>query len=149
MAKMHGKTKGTSSSILPFDRKLPQWYQNTQENLTYLICKLAKKGLVPSQIGIFLRDCKGIPQVKYLTGKKILRILKINGLSPEIPEDLFFLIKKATNIKKHLEKNKRDKDSKFRLILVESKIYRLSRYYKTNKQLPTEWKYENLTYVEN
>jgi len=64
-------------------------------------------------------------------------------LSPEIPEDLFFLIKKSMNIRKHLEKNKNDKDSKFRLILIESKIHRLARYYKTSKQLPLDWKYEN------
>jgi len=104
---------------------------------------LAKKGLVASQIGIYLRDCKGIPQIKNITGKKILRLLKLNGLSPEIPEDLFFLIKKAINVRKHLERNKKDKDSKFRLILVESKIHRIARYYKKNKQLPKNWQYGN------
>lgn len=67
----------------------------------------------------------------------------MNGLKPEIPEDLFFLIKKAINVRKHLERNKRDKDSKFRLILIESKIHRTSRYYKKNKQLPVSWHYGN------
>lgn len=38
-----------------------------------------KKGLSPSQIGVLLRDQHGIAQVKVLTGKKILRILKKNG----------------------------------------------------------------------
>jgi len=33
-----------------------------------------------------------------------------------------------------------DKDSKFRLILVESRIHRLARYYKTKKVLPPNWK---------
>ena len=62
-------------------------------------------------------------------------------MAPEIPEDLYFLIKKAINIRKHLERNKKDKDSKFRLILIESKIHRLSRYYKKTNKLPVAWKY--------
>ena len=41
--------------------------------------------MTPSQIGIHLRDLKGIPQVKEITGNKILRILKKKGLAPEIP----------------------------------------------------------------
>ena len=43
------------------------------------MCRLAKKGLTPSQIGVMLRDQKGIGQVKAVTGSKILRILKKNG----------------------------------------------------------------------
>jgi small subunit ribosomal protein S13e len=62
------------------------------------------------------------------------------GLAPEIPEDLYFLIKKAVAIRKHLERNRKDKDSKFRLILVESRIHRLARYYKRTKKLPPTWK---------
>ena len=33
-----------------------------------------------------------------------------------------------------------DKDSKFRLILIESRIHRLARYYKTRRVLPPNWK---------
>ncbi len=94
------------------------------------ICKLAKKGLRPSQIGVLLRDMHGITQVKGVTGSKILRILKGQGLAPDIPEDLYYLIKKAVSMRKHLEGNRKDKDGKFRLILVESRIHRLARYYK-------------------
>ena len=43
------------------------------------ICKLAKKGMTPSQIGVVLRDSHGIAQVGSVTGSKILRILKGNG----------------------------------------------------------------------
>lgn len=64
----------------------------------------------------------------------------ISGLAPEIPEDLYHLIKKAVSIRKHLERNRKDKDSKFRLILVESRIHRLARYYKKTKKLPPVWK---------
>jgi len=109
------------------------------------IVKFAKKGLTPSQIGVRLRDSMGVPQVATVTGVKILRILKTAGLAPEIPEDLYYLIKKAVSIRKHMEKNRKDKDSKFRLILVESRIHRLARYYKTRRQLPPVWKYEAAT----
>ena len=129
--------------MIPFRRSSPEWSKSTLETLTPLICELAKKGLVPSQIGIYLRDCSGVPQTKNITGKKIIRVLKIKKIAPEIPEDLYFLIKKAVNVRKHLERNKKDKDSRFRLILIESKIHRLSRYYKRKNKLPTNWKYGN------
>lgn len=62
------------------------------------------------------------------------------GLAPEIPEDLYHLIKKAVSVRKHLERNRKDRDAKFRLILIESRVHRLARYYKRNRQLPPNWK---------
>merc|ERR1712031_24543 len=100
-------------------------------------------GLTPSQIGVILRDSHGIAQVSHVTGSKILRLLKKHGLAPEIPEDLYFLIKKAVAVRKHLERNRKDKDSKFRLILIESRIHRLARYYKLAKRIAGNWKYES------
>merc|ERR1711865_1061403 len=100
------------------------------EDVVDHISKLAKKGLTPSQIGVTLRDSFGVPQVSTITGTKILRILKTSGLAPALPEDMYCLIKKAVSIRKHLDRNRKDKDSKFRLILVESRIHRLARYYK-------------------
>lgn len=47
-----------------------------------------------------------------------------SGLAPEIPEDLYHLIKKAVSVRKHLDRNRKDRDSKFRLILIESRIHR-------------------------
>jgi len=101
--------------------------------------------LTPSQIGVYLRDSQGVTQLKVVLGQHIVRLLKKNGLAPEIPEDLYCLIKKAVSVRKHLERNRRDKDSKYRLILVESLIHRLARYYKRVKQLPPNWKYESAT----
>ena len=74
------------------------------------------------------------------SGRKILRVLKHNGLAPEIPEDLYHMIKKAVSMRKHLERSRKDKAGKFRLVLVESRIHRLARYYKRVKQLPPTWK---------
>lgn len=53
-------------------------------------------------------------------------------MAPDIPEDLYYMIKKAVVMRKHLEVNRKDKDGKFRLILVESRIHRLARYYKVS-----------------
>ena len=109
------------------------------------IFKLAKKGLTPSQIGVILRDSHGVAQVRHVTGNKILRILKGKGLAPDLPEDIYYLIKKAVSIRKHLERNRKDKDSKFRLILVESRIRRLARYYKIKGVLAPVWRYDSNT----
>ena len=97
-------------------------------------------GYKPSQIGVILRDNFAIPQSKLITGAKILRLLKKKGLAPEIPEELYHLMRRAVSVRRHIEKNKRDKGSKYRLILVESKIHRLVRYYKLTKQLPSNWR---------
>ena len=67
------------------------------------------------------------------------------GLAPELPEDLYHLIKKAVSVRKHLDRARKDKDSKFRLILIESRIHRLARYYKRARQLPPNWRYESAT----
>lgn len=57
--------------------------------------------------GVILRDSHGVAQVRFVTGNKILRILKAKGLAPNIPEDLYHLIKKAVAIRKHLERNRK------------------------------------------
>merc|ERR1712187_591652 len=145
MGRLHIKGKGIASSTIPYSRTPPAWLKTTPEQVVEHICKLAKKGATPSQIGVVLRDSHGVAQVRFVTGNKILRILKSNGLAPELPEDLYFLIKKAVSVRKHLERNRKDKDSKFRLILIESRIHRLSRYYKTTGAIPPSFKYESST----
>lgn len=75
-----------------------------------------------------LRDFHGVAQKQFRTRNKILHIVKSMGLAPDLPEDFYYLIKKAVKIRKHLEHNRKDTDSKFRLILVESRIHRLCRY---------------------
>ena len=104
---------------------------------------MAKRGSSPSQIGVVLRDQYGVPQVKSVTGQKILRILKVSGVAPSLPEDLYHLIKKAVNVRKHIEKFRADRDGKFRLILIESRIHRLARYYRQAKALPPTWRYQS------
>merc|ERR1739847_88513 len=145
MGRMHAPGKGISSSALPYVRKAPNWLRMSKDDIVDSIIKLSKKGYRPSAIGVQIRDQYGVSQSKYVTGNKILRVLKAQGMAPEIPEDLYFLIKKAVTVRKHLEKNRKDKHGKFRLILIESRIHRLARYYKTNKVLAPTWKYDSTT----
>ncbi|XP_017774798.1 PREDICTED: 40S ribosomal protein S13 [Nicrophorus vespilloides] len=145
MGRMHAPGKGISQSALPYRRTVPTWLKLSSDEVVEHIKKLGKKGLTPSQIGVILRDSYGVAQVRFVTGSKILRIMKAKGLAPDLPEDLYFLIKKAVSIRKHLERNRKDKDSKFRLILVESRIHRLARYYKTKSVVAPNWKYESST----
>jgi small subunit ribosomal protein S13e len=142
---MYGRGKGISKSSIPYKKKAPRWLNIDSGDLVKQMEQLAKKGYKPSQIGVILRDNYAIPQSRLITGAKILRLLKKKGLAPQIPEDLYHLMRRAVSIRKHIEKNKRDRDSKFRLILVESKIHRLVRYYKLTKQLPSTWKYDYQT----
>ena len=143
MGRMYGPGKGLSRSALPYKRSAPSWLKTTSAEVKDMISKMAKKGMTPSQIGVILRDQHGVAQVRSVTGNKILRILKGMGQSPDLPEDLYFLIKKAVAMRKHLEANRADKDGKFHLILVESRIHRLARYYKKAKKLAPNWKYES------
>uniref|UniRef100_A0AC11EJC8 Uncharacterized protein n=1 Tax=Ovis aries TaxID=9940 RepID=A0AC11EJC8_SHEEP len=134
MGRMHAPGKGLSQSALPYRRSVPTWLKLTSDEVKEQIYKLAKKGLTPSQIGVILRDSHGVAQVRFVTGNKILRILKSKGLAPDLPEDLYHLIKKAVAVRKHLERNRKDKDAKFHLI--ESRIHRLAQYYKTKQSYP-------------
>ena len=74
-----------------------------------LTCKMARKGMTPSEIGVALRDANGVPSVAAITGTKVLRILRAAGLAAAIPEDLYHLVKKAVQVRKHLERNRKDK----------------------------------------
>merc|ERR1711965_558587 len=95
MGRMHSKGKGISRRCLPYRKAPPSWVHISAQDLTDQMVKLAKRGSTPSQIGVLLRDQYGIPQVKGVTGSKILRILKVNGVAPTLPEDLYHLITKA------------------------------------------------------
>ena len=74
----------TGSSAVPYSRTPPAWLKTTPEQVVDQICKLARKGATPSQIGVALRDSHGIAQVKVVTGNKILRILKSNGMQEPV-----------------------------------------------------------------
>ena len=93
MGRLHSNGKGISASALPYSRTPPAWLKVTPEQVVDQICKLAKKGATPSQIGmpstveyvfrdisgsvrliggisgVVLRDSHGIAQTKIVTGE--------------------------------------------------------------------------------
>lgn len=137
--------RGRAHSIRPVSKRPPAWCRYTTEEVEALVIKLAKEGHSPSRIGTILRDQYGVPLVKPVLGKTVTQILKDAELAPSLPEDLENLLKKASRLYVHLEKNKKDLPNKRGLQLVESKIYKLSRYYKRKGVLPPDWKYEAKT----
>ena len=70
MGRLHSNGKGISASAIPYSRTPPSWLKVTPEQVVDQICKLAKKGATPSQIGVTLRDAHGIAQVKVITGNE-------------------------------------------------------------------------------
>ena len=138
---MPKKEKGKSHSTRPITHRSPSWCRYTSEEVEALVVKLAREGNSPSKIGVILRDQYGIPLVKPIVGKSITEILKDNNLAPAIPEDLGMLLRKASRLHAHLERNRGDKHNKRALQIVESKIHKLSKYYKRKGLLPKDWKY--------
>jgi small subunit ribosomal protein S13e len=68
MGRLHSKGKGIASSAVPYSRTPPAWLKTTPDQVVDQICKLAKKGATPSQIGVNLRDSHGVAQVRVVTG---------------------------------------------------------------------------------
>ena len=139
MARMHSRKKGKSGSSRP-KSAVPSWVSYTSEEVEKLVVKYSKEGKSMSEIGMILRDKYGVPNAKAITNKSLGKIVSENGLSKEIPEDLLNLIRKLVMIQSHLEKNKKDQTAKRGFILTDSKIRRLSDYYKKTKVLSADWK---------
>lgn len=138
---MPKQEKGISHETRPVSKRPPTWCRYTSEEVEAQIIKLAKDGQPPSKIGIILRDQHGVPLSKPITGKSITQILKERNMYSTLPEDLENLLRKATRLHVHQDKNKSDLHNKRALQLVEAKIYKLVRYYKKEGVLPADWKY--------
>jgi small subunit ribosomal protein S15 len=143
MARMHTRRKGQSGSNRPSTPRIPEWIDKEKDAkwVEEKVVELAKTGNTPSMIGMILRDQYGVPLVKVIAGKRVMDIIRENDLQRNVPEDLRNMIAKAATIRRHLEENKKDYVSKRGLQLVESKIHRLSKYYRKKRVLPADWKY--------
>ena len=141
MARMHSRRKGKSSSTRPHRTEVPEWIPLTSQQVEELVVKLYREGHPTTQIGIILRDQYGIPSIKLVSSKKIYKILEENNLLPRYPEDLTNLVRRSMRMRNHLADNKKDVYAKIRLRKVESKIHRLSKYYKKVGKLPKDWRY--------
>jgi small subunit ribosomal protein S15 len=142
MSRMYSRKKGTASSTRPTERKAPAWQQYKPAEVEALIVKLAKEGKPSSQIGLFLRDAYGIPDIRASIKKKIGDVLKEKKVEQKLPEDLTALLRRVIYLQKHMEKNKQDMTALRGMQLTESKIGRLVKYYKRTHVLADAWKYD-------
>lgn len=135
---MYSRKKGKSGSVKPI-KKVPVWTPYKEKEVEKLIVKFSKEGKTTSEIGMILRDSYGVASVKALTNKKISGILEEKGLVKELPEDLLNMIRKLIAVKQHFEKNRQDQTSKRGVLLTNSKIRRLVKYYKKSGKLAPDW----------
>ena len=142
MARMYSRKRGKHGSKKPAKKTVPAWTRYKSKEVELLIAKLVKEGKSNSQIGTLLRDTYGIPSIFALCGKSISSILKEKKIVPEIPEDMIALFKKYASIKKHLEANKHDETAKRGLLITESKINKLTKYYKRTGRISEAWKFD-------
>ena len=145
MAKMHSKKRGKSGSRKPTleEARLPEGI--SKESVEDMIVDYAKQGKSPAAIGETLKREHKVPYVKHLLGKPIAEVLREKNLANPIPYDLLDLMKKSVKLYKHLAKNKQDMSNKVRLQRVESKIWRLTKYYIRQGSLPRDWRYDPKT----
>ena len=142
MARMYARKRGKSGSSKPLKRASP-WVKLKAAELEEIIVKLAKAGKSSSEIGLILRDQYGVPSTRDAYKQRIARIMKKHKVYNEVlPEDMYNLVKKAVNLRKHMDKNKKDYTSYRGLELTESKIRRLAKFYKSEGALPEKWKWD-------
>ncbi len=142
MARKYSRAKGVSGSTKPTNAQKPAWLDQDAKTVEQLIVKHAKTGKTACEIGMILRDSYGIPDVKVLLKKRITDVLEKNGLKGKLPEDLMSLIVRDISLIKHIETNKHDMTAKRGMQLTESKILRLSKYYKKKGVLGKDWVFD-------
>ena len=143
-ARLYTSKRGKSGSTRPISKKTPSWCKYTSDEVEELVLKLSREGNSSSVIGGFLRDRYAVPLAKSITGKTVKQILTGGQQSGALPEDLASLVKKAEDLRKHLDKNKKDYVNKRSLAMVESKIHRLVKYYRERGQLKHDWAYKSV-----
>ena len=143
-ARLYTSKRGRSGSTRPISKKTPSWVKYTAEEVESLVLKLSREGNSASAIGVLMRDRYGVPLVKSLTGKNIHEILRSSQQAGALPEDLGSLLRKAEDLRRHLEKNRKDHANKRSLAMIESKIHRLVKYYRARGQLQADWQYKHM-----
>ena len=146
-ARLYTSKRGRSGSTRPISKKTPSWVKYTPEEVEALVLKLSREGNSASTIGVLMRDRFGVPLVKSITGKNVHEILRGSEQQTGqagLPEDLGVLVKKAEDLRRHLEKNRKDHVNKRSLAMLESKIHRLEKYYRSRGQLRPDWQYKHM-----
>ncbi len=141
MARIHSHRHGKSHQTRPTSKGPPAWTNVKPEEVKATALKLAKEGMTPSRIGMVLRDDHGIPLVKPIVGKSVMEVLLEGKAAPKLPQDLQDLMDRAQRVQRHLQVHGSDRKNVHSLELIEAKIYRLSKYYKSRGILPHDFKY--------
>ena len=141
MARMHSKKHGKSKSKKPVAEGLEKPEVDVPK-IEALIQEMAKKGMEPAMIGQKLKEEHGVLYIKHALGKSLTEIMESKGITPQIPYDLTDLMKKAVSINAHLNSNKHDTNNRIRMKKIESKIWRLTKYYIGRGRLPAGWRYD-------
>ena len=142
MARMHSNGKGSSGSEKPNSTEPSSWSNSDKKEVEELIVELSNAGNSTASIGTILRDRYAVPDVRLVTGERISKILARNDISTTYPEDMMNLMRRALGLIDHLNNNPKDLHNRRQLSLCESKIRRLSRYYKNNGTLSDSWTYK-------
>ncbi|MBS72472.1 MAG: 30S ribosomal protein S15 [Thermoplasmata archaeon] len=142
MSRMHSGGKGRSGSTRPNVSEVPEWSEQDKSIVENLILELHEAGNSNAMIGTILRDQHAVPSVKLLLGKSVSSVLSENGKNREIPEELMNMMRKALGLIDHLDNNRKDLHNNRQLNLIESKIRRSARYYKSKGMLSDSWDYK-------
>ncbi len=144
MARMHTGKHGKAKSRKPEVEigKAPEDAKLSKAEIEKIIEDYSKQGMGPEIIGQYLKDKHGVPYIRQIMGKRLVQIMDERKLSRALPADMLNLMKKAVGMRKHLSSNKQDLHNRLRLVRTESKIWRLSKYYKREGTLPKDWKYD-------
>jgi small subunit ribosomal protein S15 len=141
MARMHTKKHGKAKSRKPVRDSL-QAPEIDVPKTEALIVEMASRGMQPALIGQKLKEEHGVLYIKHSMGRSLTQIVAEKVAKPQIPYDLMDLMKKAVSINSHLNSNKHDTDNRMRMKRLESKIWRLTKYYIREGKLPTGWRYD-------
>ena len=114
----------------------------TKEKVEKIILDMVKEGKSLAEIGSILRDQYGIFDVREVLGTKLKRFLEKKGIKQRIPDDLKALFRRYLIVRKHLLVHKKDKHSKRGLMIIESKIKRLIKYYKRKGVLDPKFRFD-------
>lgn len=140
MARLHTRRHGKSKSRKPLDSEASTKADTKQ--LEEAIVAYAKQGMKSAGIGRKVKEEYKVGYLKPVLGKRLAVFLADKGFKSNIPSDLLDLMMKAVNMRKHLGANHRDVHNTTRLHRVESKIWRLGKYYIASGKLPADWRYD-------
>ncbi len=140
MARLHTRRHGRSKSRKPMDSQAKA--DVSKQKIEEEIVAYAKQGMKGALIGQKLKNENKVGYLKPVLGKRLAVLLNEKGFKGDIPADLMDLMRKAVNMRKYLAANHRDVHNTVRLHRVESKIWRLGKYYRNSGRLPIDWKYD-------